>query len=177
MVKRRKKPKKDKETKPENGKNIAGRPSLQDQTWLSDEMERIAQLTYQGFGPDEIAEQLQQPYEKILMLLTESETMKARMQKLFGNRRQIWTKKRYDLYEALMDNVTRRLRNEKESVPWSTVYDLLTDFNGQLGMDEVDFSQGTQGKGDAVSKKKDGESKEDTKGLFKVRDTEGEEEE
>jgi len=125
-----KRPKLDSQTLPKTRKK-GGRPRLQDSTTLTPEMEQVAQMTYQGFSPEEIAESLQVPTTKVLLYLEETPIVQARVRNLFGDKQELWTKKRYELYETCIDTAVKLIKEGK--VPWKFLYDLLKDFDEEYG--------------------------------------------
>jgi len=110
-------------------RGIGGRPRLQDQATLTPEMEEIAQLVFEGFSPGEIAEKLRVDSIKVLTLLQESVVLQARIKNKFGDKRELWTKMRYELFETIITMMTKLIKEGK--VPWKYLYDMKSDFDSE----------------------------------------------
>jgi len=117
-VKRRRK-KEDQETKK------AGRPPIEEQTFLSAEMEDYCQLTRAGYSFDEICDELQIPADK-LMRFQENSLVQARIRNLMGDRIPRIIQLQDELYEVALQQTIKLFKDvDSRKVPTAAFKDMF----------------------------------------------------
>lgn len=102
----------------------AGRPPIEEQLFLSSEMEDFCQLVRAGFSLDEISDNLNLPVEK-LMRFQENSLVQARIRNLTGDRLPIVTQLQDELYESALKAAIKQFKDvDNRGVPTALFNDL-----------------------------------------------------
>lgn len=101
-----------------------GRPTLEEQTFLTAEMEEFCQLARAGFSIDEIADKLQIKVEKCLSIQNNA-IVQARIRKLFGDKQPRFVLLQDQLFETALEMTIKKFKAiDKDGNPISTFAEL-----------------------------------------------------
>lgn len=87
-----------------------GRPTLEDQTFLTDEMEEFCQLIRAGFTIEESSNELGIGLEKATKF-SDNKLVQQRIRNLLGDKLPRWLLKQDELYEAVVNRLVKDVRS------------------------------------------------------------------
>lgn len=105
-----------------------GRPPLEEQTKMTEEMEEFAWNLRTGFTPEEAAGRMSIPVDRALRMY-ENPLVHERVNVLFGNKLKQWAVMRDELYEVCLRTSIKLVKAQK--VPWSYLDKIMTKLEVQ----------------------------------------------
>ena len=115
-------------------RNLGGRPRLEEIDYFTPEMEEIAQFTRAGFTLVETAEKLRCTTERVEKLL-KNPLVKARVQRLYGDRLTHVALERDRLWDAVVASTVRLLADDR--LPPTQMEDLLKRLDPYERLDKM----------------------------------------
>lgn len=118
----------------------SGRPTIEEQTFLTAEMEDYCQLIRQGFSLDEICDELQLPADK-LMRFQENSLVQSRIRNLMGDRIPRVVQLQDELYETALKAAIKLFKDvDDKKVPtaaFGDLYKIITRFDPLRSDNEI----------------------------------------
>ena len=112
-------------------KKISRKKVKTDSVTLTSEMEEVAQRIRAGLSPEEVAEALEIPSDRVLVYL-ENRLVQERIKTLLGDKFERWSKLRDRLYEECLNTSLRLVRDGK--IPWAYMEKLLDRLESSYGI-------------------------------------------